>query len=165
MFVHKRTRLFPHTCTSARRVAPGRGQHAGPPHRRNNIPTLNRTLPLFQYKPTSLSVPYSLTMPSNPSTKTSRSKPSLLQMRCTRVRCTDDSAGTVGFVKYTSFVPGTLRMVQPLYLWSQVRPKRPSKVGRFVFVWRQGQEQGEAGRTGGGPGCHTSRDLMSGWRV
>ena len=131
IFVHIRTRMFLHTCTSARRVAPGRGQHAGLPHRRNNKPTINRTL--------SLSVPYSLTMPSNPSTKTSRSKPSLLQMSCTRVRCTDDSAGTVGFVKYTSFVPGTLRMVQPLYLWSQVRPKRPSKVGRFVFVWRQGQ--------------------------
>ena len=49
------------------------------------------------------------------------------------------SAGTVGFVKYTSFVPGTLPMIQPLYLWSQVRPKRQSKVGRFVFVWRQGQ--------------------------
>lgn len=82
IFVHIRTRMFLHTCTSARRVAPGRGQHAGLPHRRNNKPTINRTL--------SLSVPYSLTMPSNPSTKTSRSKPSLLQMTCTRVRCTDD---------------------------------------------------------------------------
>ena len=132
IFVHIRTRMFLHTCTSARRVAPGRGQHAGLPHRRNNKPTINRTL--------SLSVPYSLTMPSNPSTKTSRSKPSLLQMTCTRVRCTDDVGWYCWFRKVRLIrTRGSTKWYNHFTSGHRSVLKRPRWGSRFVFVWRQGQ--------------------------